>query len=214
MRISSPASWLVVGTEVDLYQMGGLDYLKSLGFKGAVLIPRGRRYTQAESEMAKYNLLLIGGPVANVYSEMVMNQKGWKYDSRQNAFVGPSGQRASYILIEGKNPFNPSKKAVVVAGLNRQLTRQALNRIEVVTGMSLKKVALIGGGVLGALAITYLLVSRRPQAIAPIREIPTRVRPYVRRVTRKVRPAVTRVTRRVREEIPRVTRTIRRRVPL
>ncbi|RLG01181.1 MAG: hypothetical protein DRN49_01790, partial [Thaumarchaeota archaeon] len=165
MKISNPGSWLVVGTETDLYEMGGLDYLRSLGFKGAVLIPRGRRYTQAESEMAKYDLLLIGGPVANVYSEMVMNQKGWRYDSRQNAFVGPQGQKASYILIQGANPLNPSKKAVVVAGLNRQLTREALNQIEVVKGFPLGKAALIAGGVIGGLAVTYLLISKKPKAV-------------------------------------------------
>jgi len=85
--------------------------------------------TEVRSEDLQKNLILIGGPVVNVITQKVNDNLPLKFDKEQNWAITSSISKKVYhadecgIIVKVKNPFNPKKWILVVAGKRYAGTR-------------------------------------------------------------------------------------------
>ena len=85
--------------------------------------------TEVRSEDLQKNLILIGGPVVNMITQKVNDQLPIRFDKEQNwAIVSRISKKAYHadecgIIVKTKNPFNPKKWILVVAGKRYSGTR-------------------------------------------------------------------------------------------
>ncbi|MEM3154855.1 MAG: S-layer protein [Candidatus Woesearchaeota archaeon] len=85
--------------------------------------------TEVRSEDLQKNLILIGGPVVNTITQKVNDNLPLKFDSSKNWSINSSISGKVYhadecgIIVKAKNPFNPKKWILVVAGKRYAGTR-------------------------------------------------------------------------------------------
>ena len=85
--------------------------------------------TEVRSEDLQKNLILIGGPVVNVITQKVNDKLPLKFDKDANWAIKSSISKKTYhadecgIIVKAKNPFNPKKWILVVAGKRYAGTR-------------------------------------------------------------------------------------------
>ncbi len=85
--------------------------------------------TEVRSEDLQKNLILIGGPVVNVITQKVNDSLKIKFDKDANWAIKSSISGKTYhadecgIIVKAKNPFNPKKWVLVVAGKRYAGTR-------------------------------------------------------------------------------------------
>jgi DNA-binding transcriptional ArsR family regulator len=85
--------------------------------------------TEVRTEDLQKNLILIGGPVVNTITQQVNDRLPLKFDSEKNWSINSSISGKVYhadecgIIVKIKNPFNPKKWVLVVAGKRYAGTR-------------------------------------------------------------------------------------------
>jgi len=85
--------------------------------------------TEVRSEDLQRNLILIGGPVVNTITQKVNDQLPIKFDKENNWAIKSTISKKLYhedacgIIVKAKNPFNPKKWVLVVAGKRYAGTR-------------------------------------------------------------------------------------------
>ncbi len=85
--------------------------------------------TEVRSEDLQKNLILIGGPVVNSITQKVNDKLPLRFDKEANWAIKSSISKKSYhadecgIIVKAKNPFNPKKWILVVAGKRYAGTR-------------------------------------------------------------------------------------------
>ena len=85
--------------------------------------------TEVRSEDLQKNLILIGGPVVNTITQQVNDKLPLKFDKDHNWAIKSSISKKVYhadecgIIVKMKNPFNPKKWILVVAGKRYSGTR-------------------------------------------------------------------------------------------
>lgn len=108
----------------------GIDLAMFLGtFMTNVDTLSVRLDTEVRTEDLQKNLILIGGPVVNTITQKVNDKMPLKFDKAKNWAVTSSVSNKSYhgdecgIIVKMKNPFNPKKWMLVVAGKRHHGTR-------------------------------------------------------------------------------------------
>ncbi len=85
--------------------------------------------TEVRSEDLQKNLILIGGPVVNVITQKVNDKLQIRFDKDANWAIKSSISNKTYhadecgMIVKAKNPFNPKKWILVVAGKRYAGTR-------------------------------------------------------------------------------------------
>ncbi len=85
--------------------------------------------TEVRTEDLQKNLILIGGPVVNVVTQKVNDHLPLKFDKDRNWAITSKISKKVYhadecgIIVKAKNPFNPKKWILVVAGKRYAGTR-------------------------------------------------------------------------------------------
>ena len=85
--------------------------------------------TEVRTEDLQKNLVLLGGPVVNVITQKINDKMPLKFDKDKNWAITSSISKKTYhgdetgIIVKMKNPFNPKKWILVVAGKRYQGTR-------------------------------------------------------------------------------------------
>ncbi len=85
--------------------------------------------TEVRSEDLQRNLILIGGPVVNSVTQKVNDKLQIRFDKDANWAIKSSISNKTYhadecaIIVKAKNPFNPKKWILVVAGKRYAGTR-------------------------------------------------------------------------------------------
>jgi len=85
--------------------------------------------TEVRTEELQKNIVLIGGPVVNVVTQKINEKMPIKFDKKKNWAIHSTLSDKSYpgdecgVVVKMKNPFNPKKWALVVAGKRHHGTR-------------------------------------------------------------------------------------------
>jgi len=85
--------------------------------------------TEVRSEDLQKNLVLIGGPVVNIITQKVNDNLPIRFDKENNWAIKSTLSNKLYhedengIIVKAKNPFNPKKWILVVAGKRYAGTR-------------------------------------------------------------------------------------------
>lgn len=88
--------------------------------------------TEVRTEELQNNLILIGGPVVNKITEKVNDKLPVYFDRNLNWAIKSKITNSSYpadeagIIVKTKNPFNPDKMVLVVAGKRYSGTRASM----------------------------------------------------------------------------------------
>ena len=111
------------GIDLALFLGTFLSYLPSLH----VMLD-----TEARTEDLQNNLILIGGPVVNTITEKINNKLPVKFDKKNNWAVNSTVSGKMYhsgetgVIEKIKNPFNPKKQIMLVAGKRYAGTRAVM----------------------------------------------------------------------------------------
>ncbi len=85
--------------------------------------------TEVRSEDLQKNLILIGGPVVNIITQKVNDKLPLRFEKEKNWAIQSAVSKKLYhadecgIIVKAKNPFNPKKWILVVAGKRYAGTR-------------------------------------------------------------------------------------------
>ncbi len=85
--------------------------------------------TEVRTEDLQKNLILVGGPVVNVIMQKVNDALPIRFDKEKNWAIKSTISKKEYyadecgIIVKAKNPFNPKKWILVVAGKRYAGTR-------------------------------------------------------------------------------------------
>lgn len=85
--------------------------------------------TEVRSEDLQRNLILIGGPVVNVVTQKLNEKMPLRFDQKKNWAITSTVSGKTYqgdecgVIVKMKNPFNPKKWVLVVAGKRHHGTR-------------------------------------------------------------------------------------------
>ncbi len=85
-----------------------------------------------DEDMKNNNLILIGGPVVNRVTGLVNSKLPVRFDEKQHWAIFSSVSENSYptdesgLVVKAKNPFNPDKSILLVAGKRYFGTRAAI----------------------------------------------------------------------------------------
>jgi DNA-binding transcriptional ArsR family regulator len=108
----------------------GIDLALFLGtFLTAISDLSVRLDTEVRSEDLQKNLILIGGPVVNMVTQKVNDKLPIFFDKEKNWGIRSTLSGKTYqsdeagIVVKAKNPFNPKKHLLVVAGKRYAGTR-------------------------------------------------------------------------------------------
>ena len=88
--------------------------------------------TEARTEDLQENLILIGGPVVNTITEKINSKLPVKFDKKNNWAIVSSVSGKAYhsdeagVIEKIKNPFNPKKQILLVAGKRYSGTRAVM----------------------------------------------------------------------------------------
>jgi len=111
----------------------GIDLALFLGtFLSNITELSVRLDTEVRKEDLEKNLILIGGPVVNIITSKINDRMPLRFESQKNWAVesGISGnvyrEDATGIIVKMKNPFNPKKWVLVVAGKRYAGTRAVM----------------------------------------------------------------------------------------
>jgi DNA-binding transcriptional ArsR family regulator len=111
------------GIDLSLFMGTFLNYVPDLNVK---------LDTEVRTEDLEKNLILIGGPVVNSITERINNQLPIKFIKEENWKVKSSISGREYlsdeigIVVKIKNPFNPKKYILLVAGKRHTGTRAVI----------------------------------------------------------------------------------------
>lgn len=101
------------GIDLALFLGSFLNYVPGLNVK---------LDTEVREEDLKNNLILIGGPVINTVVERINSKLPIRFDKKNNWCIVSSLSGKSYhsdetgVIVKIKNPFNPKKSILLVAG--------------------------------------------------------------------------------------------------
>ena len=111
------------GIDLALFLGTFLNYLPSLH----VMLD-----TEARTEDLQGNLILIGGPVVNTVTEKINSKLPIRFDKKNNWAINSTVSGKLYhsgetgIIVKIKNPFNPKKQILLVAGKRYAGTRAVM----------------------------------------------------------------------------------------
>jgi len=101
------------GIDLALFLGTFINYLPGLNVK---------LDTEARTEDLQQNLIIIGGPVVNTVTAKINSRLPVRFDKDKNWDIYSSISKKSYhsdetgIIVKAKNPFNPKKFILLVAG--------------------------------------------------------------------------------------------------
>lgn len=111
----------------------GIDFALFLGtFLNYVPQSNVRLDTEATEADTKNNLILIGGPIVNRVTGLVNSKLPVKFDKDNHWAIKSAISGNSYpsdevgIVVKAKNPLNPDKSILVIAGKRHSGTRAAI----------------------------------------------------------------------------------------
>ncbi len=111
------------GIDLSLFMGTFLDYIPSLNVK---------LDTEARSEDLEKNIILIGGPVVNAITERINDKMDIRFVKEDNWKVRSLISGNEYhsdeigVIIKTRNPFNPRKQLLLVAGKRHAGTRAVI----------------------------------------------------------------------------------------
>jgi len=111
------------GIDLALFLGTFLDYMPKLNV---------RLDTETRAEDLKNNLILIGGPVVNTITEKINSKMTIRFDKKDNWCISSTISNKKYhadengIIVRIKNPFNPKKQILIVAGKRYAGTRAVM----------------------------------------------------------------------------------------
>ncbi len=88
--------------------------------------------TEARAEDLQKNIILIGGPVINTVTSKINSRLPVRFDKASNWGIVSKISGKSYpadeagIIVKAKNPFNPKKQVLVIAGKRHSGTKAAM----------------------------------------------------------------------------------------
>lgn len=88
--------------------------------------------TEVTNDDLNKNLILIGGPVVNTVMGKINDKLPIKFDKNNNWAIMSEVSREAYhsdetgMIVKAKNPFNPKKKVLVIAGKRYAGTRAVM----------------------------------------------------------------------------------------
>jgi DNA-binding transcriptional ArsR family regulator len=101
----------------------GIDLALFLGtFVNSITGLNVKLDTEARTEDLKNNLIIVGGPVINTVTAKINSRLPVRFDKKNNWDVKSTVSGKAYhtdetgIIVKAKNPFNPKKYVLVVAG--------------------------------------------------------------------------------------------------
>lgn len=110
-----------------------IDFALFLGsFLSDAILPNYKLDTEVREEDLKNNLILIGGPKANMIIEKINKNMPIYFDSKREWDIVSSFSKTTYsgddvgVVIKMKNPFAKDKEILVLAGKRFKGTRAAI----------------------------------------------------------------------------------------
>jgi len=111
------------GIDFALFLGSFLNYIPELNVK---------LDTEARTEDLDKNIILIGGPVVNTITAKINNKLPVRFDKKNNWAIHSSITDKTYhsdetgIIVRIKNPFNPKKRILLIAGKRHSGTRAVM----------------------------------------------------------------------------------------
>lgn len=111
------------GIDLALFLGTFLNYIPSLNVK---------LDTEARTEDLEKNIILIGGPVVNTITSKINDKLPLRFDKENNWGIISTISNKTYhadetgIIVKAKNPFNPKKYILLVAGKRHSGTRAVM----------------------------------------------------------------------------------------
>lgn len=111
------------GIDFSLFLGSFLNYIPELNV---------RLDTEARTEDLDKNIILIGGPVVNTITAKINSKLPVRFDKKNNWAVYSSITNKNYhsdetgIIVRVKNPFNPKKRILLIAGKRHSGTRAVM----------------------------------------------------------------------------------------
>lgn len=111
----------------------GIDFALFLGsFLNYVPKLNVRLDTEVREEDLANNIILIGGPIVNIITGKINAKLPVRFDKNHNWGIASTLSKKVYhedeagIIVKTKNPFNPKKSCLVIAGKRHQGTRAVM----------------------------------------------------------------------------------------
>ncbi len=88
--------------------------------------------TEVREEDLRQNIILIGGPIVNSVTDKINDKLPVRFDRKENNAVYSSLSTKHYysdeigVIVKFKNPFNPKKQILLVAGKRYSGTRAVM----------------------------------------------------------------------------------------